>query len=299
MEDAHTTLLDLLEPAELQALKSSSEEHQLISFFGVYDGHGGSAVAKYSKEHLHRNIAEDPEFKKGNFRSAIKNGLCVSDPSYQSDPSGCTAITTLITEKKIYCGNAGDSRAVLSRLGKAVPLSHDHKPVNPEEQARIKNAGGYVEFGRVNGNLALSRAIGDFEFKANKDLPPEQQIVTADPEIKDFDLVKEEDEFVVLACDGIWDCKSSEEVVEFVRAELAKDLPLKDIVENIMDECVAKDSELGGVGCDNMTIVIVAFLWGKSEDEWRQQIKARMEQTDRTSETARLTREDSEDKGDE
>lgn len=110
--------------------------------------------------------------------------------------------------------NAGDSRAVLGYKGEAKALSNDHKPTNKEETARITAAGGFVEFGRVNGelggvglcaddpgNLALSRAIGDFEFKQNYTLQPEQQIVTADPEIISHNVDGEE-EFIVLACDG-------------------------------------------------------------------------------------------------
>lgn len=71
----------------------------------------------------------------------------------------------------------------------------------PAEKNRITAAGGFVDFGRVNGNLALSRAIGDFEFKKSAELPPESQIVTAFPEVEVHDLT-DEDEFLVLACDG-------------------------------------------------------------------------------------------------
>jgi protein phosphatase 2C family protein 2/3 len=126
------------------------------------------------------------------------------DSTYISDPSGCTAVTTLVTDDwRILCGNAGDSRAVLSSNGKAVALSYDHKPTNPEELARIKAAGGFVEFNRVNGSLALSRAIGDFEYKLNKTLSAEQQIVTSNPDIEERKLDLAEDEFFVLACDGM------------------------------------------------------------------------------------------------
>ena len=69
------------------------------------------------------------------------------------------------------------------------------------EKARIVAAGGFVDFGRVNGNLALSRAIGDFEFKKNPELPPEHQIVTAFPDVSEHDIAAN-DEFLVLACDG-------------------------------------------------------------------------------------------------
>ncbi len=69
------------------------------------------------------------------------------------------------------------------------------------EKARICAAGGFVDFGRVNGNLALSRAIGDFEFKKSADLSPEQQIVTAFPDVITHEI-SDEDEFLVIACDG-------------------------------------------------------------------------------------------------
>lgn len=99
-------------------------------------------------------------------------------------------------------GNAGDSRTVLGIKGRAKPLSFDHKPQNEGEKARIVAAGGFVDFGRVNGNLALSRAIGDFEFKKSADLPPEQQIVTALPDVTVHEM-SDDDEFLVVACDGM------------------------------------------------------------------------------------------------
>lgn len=85
----------------------------------------------------------------------------------------------MVTEDNhIYVANAGDSRSIIGISGKAKPLSFDHKPTDEGEMNRIIKAGGFVEFGRVNGNLALSRAIGDFEFKQNDKLSPESQIVT-------------------------------------------------------------------------------------------------------------------------
>lgn len=92
---------------------------------------------------------------------------------------------------------------MLGIKGRAKPLSFDHKPQNEGEKARICAAGGFVDFGRVNGNLALSRAIGDFEFKKSADLPPEQQIVTAFPDVTIHEL-SDDDEFLVIACDGQW-----------------------------------------------------------------------------------------------
>jgi serine/threonine protein phosphatase PrpC len=79
----------------------------------------------------------------------------------------------MITKTEILCANAGDSRAVLSKKGKAKELSVDHKPDTPSEKRRIERANGYVEDSRVNGMLALSRALGDFEYKGNSIIKPE------------------------------------------------------------------------------------------------------------------------------
>ena len=88
--------------------------------------------------------------------------------------AGCTAVVALLTGNKLYVANAGDSRAVLCRKGKAIPLSFDHKPSHPTEKERIESAGGFISnFGgmsRVNGNLNLSRAIGDLKYKGNKEV---------------------------------------------------------------------------------------------------------------------------------
>lgn len=88
-------------------------------------------------------------------------------------------------------------------------LSYDHKPNNEKELKRICEGGGFVEYNRVNGNLALSRALGDFVFKRNPDKIPEEQIVTAYPDIEERDIT-EDWEFAVLACDGIWDVMQNE-----------------------------------------------------------------------------------------
>lgn len=135
--------------------------------------------------------------------------------------SGCTACACLITEDwKCIIGNVGDSRAVLSRGGNAIPLSVDHKPNNEKEFERISRAGGFVQAGRVNGiktaglnmkyliynsigNLAMSRALGDLDFKRNRALSPEEQAVTGNPEVFQYPLIVE-DEFIIIACDGIF-----------------------------------------------------------------------------------------------
>ena len=82
--------------------------------------------------------------------------------------AGCTANVALLNSNELYVANAGDSRAVLCNKGKAIELSEDHKPDNEKEKDRIIKAGGFISDGRVNANLNLSRAIGDFEYKKDK-----------------------------------------------------------------------------------------------------------------------------------
>merc|ERR1712070_1191178 len=280
MEDAHAAVLDL-QPLEGEEEVKPADSDVRISFFGVYDGYGGDKVAIYTGEHLHKIIAKQESFKKKDFEQALKDGFLaidraiLSDPKYEDEVSGCTASVGIITKDKIYVGNSGDSRSVLGIKGRAKPLSFDHKPQSEGEKARICAAGGFVDFGRVNGNLALSRAIGDFEFKKSADLPPEQQIVTAFPDVTIHEI-GEDDEFLVIACDGIWDCQSSQAVVEFVRRGIAAKQELHSICENMMDNCLASNSETGGVGCDNMTMVVVGLLRGKTKEEWYNMIAERV-----------------------
>lgn len=103
----------------------------------------------------------------------------------------------------------GDSRVIASVNGAVQVLSLDHKPCNDTERERIQAAGGWVEFNRVNGNLALSRALGDFVFKRNSQKVPQEQIVTAFPDIE-VRKVTEDWEFLLMACDGIWDVMTNE-----------------------------------------------------------------------------------------
>jgi serine/threonine protein phosphatase PrpC len=112
-----------------------------------------------------------------------------STESLMLDSIGCTANVILIDDmKKLYIANAGDSRCVLGRGGKAEALSFDHKPDDEIELRRIEKAGSVVTDGRVDGNLNLSRSLGDLKYKVNKELKPEEWPITANPDIKVVDL---------------------------------------------------------------------------------------------------------------
>ena len=97
-------------------------------------------------------------------------------------------------------------------------MSFDHKPYDTLERERIENAGGTVQWKRVDGDLAVSRALGDFQFKTSSTLPPEQQKVSPEPDIIVHERVDTSDEFLLLACDGLWDVMSNPEATDIGRS---------------------------------------------------------------------------------
>jgi len=183
--------------------------------------------------------------------------VCTLPPSHID--AGCTAVVACVRGSQLVVANAGDSRAVLCRAGRAIALSDDHKPALESELTRIEQAGGWVTAqGRINGNLNLSRALGDLKYKGNAQLPKAAQIITAEPDVRSHTLTAE-DEFLVLACDGVWDCMSNQDVCDFVKERIAT-VSLDKIAEEIFDHCVSEDPKMTqGIGGDNMTALIVAF----------------------------------------
>lgn len=164
-----------------------------------------------------------------------------SADSLMLDSIGCTANVILIDDmKKLYIANAGDSRCCLGRGGKAFELSKDHKPDDEIELRRIEKAGSVVTDGRVDGNLNLSRALGDLKYKINKSLKPEEWPITADPDIKVVDI-QPDDDFIIMGCDGIWETKSNEEMVEYIYDKLKQKMELKDIVKELLHDIISPD----------------------------------------------------------
>lgn len=175
--------------------------------------------------------------------------------------SGCTAVVALLKDQELYVANAGDSRCVVCRRGQAIEMSLDHKPEDETEMERIVMAGGKVTAdGRVNGGLNLSRALGDHAYKQSEGLSAQEQMITALPDVRTLMIDPTEDEFMVLACDGIWNFMSSQEVVDFVRPRILDgQTKLSQICEELFDHCLAPNTLGDGTGCDNMTAVIVQF----------------------------------------
>lgn len=256
-----------------------------VSMFGVLDGHGGEEVARFCQRHLpeecasslsHRSLGDSLTHSFHRMDELLRDSpaevqsLSRNDRRVDVDMVGCTSCVTCVTDTGIIVANAGDSRAVLSRRGLAVALSEDHKPNNPIERQRITDAGGFIETQssstgpvyRVNGNLNLSRALGDLFYKKDATRGPEAQIISGTPDITCTDR-SDEDEFIVICCDGVWDVKSNQEVVDFVRGRLATSREprhMSRILEDLLDACISPDlSVTRGLGGDNMTAILVCF----------------------------------------
>lgn len=197
-----------------------------LHYFGVYDGHGCSHVAMRCRERLHELVKEELESNKGTdvagcrgalersftrmdkevneFNEGVVKATCRCElQTPECDAVGSTAVVAIVTPDKIVIANCGDSRAVLCRNGKALPLSSDHKPDRPDELNRIQEAGGrviYWDGPRVLGVLAMSRAIGDNYLKP---------YVSCEPEVTVVDRTAADD-CLILATDGLWDVVSNE-----------------------------------------------------------------------------------------
>jgi protein phosphatase 1G len=122
------------------------------------------------------------------------------------DSIGCTSNVVYIDreKKKIYVANAGDSRCIMGKNGQAVEMSIDHKPECQIEIDRITKAGSEITEGRVDGNLNLTRSLGDLKYKHRPHLKPEEQAITANPDTYEFDYDKDL-EFLLMGCDGVWE----------------------------------------------------------------------------------------------
>ncbi|CAD8157050.1 unnamed protein product [Paramecium pentaurelia] len=202
------------------------------SFFAVYDGHGGPQCADFMRDNLHQYIIKEDCFP-NNPKLAIERGVSKAEKTYLEmadqkvlDKSGCCAVFALFVDNNCYVANIGDSRAIISQGGKGKSITVDHKPSTQEEQQRINKFGGQIyqtQLQQLNGEiqlgphrvlpgrLAVSRTFGDAEAKLTKygGIP---NVISSEPDI--FQLQITDQDFLILACDGIYDKMSTEEVIQ-------------------------------------------------------------------------------------
>jgi protein phosphatase PTC1 len=188
-------------------------------FFAVYDGHGGNEASEEAAKQLHEVLEEEIRARGSKPTPSMKE--CFEAAYEKMDEKlktiatdrGTTAVTCMIRKEglsvKIYVANAGDARAVLNRNGRAVRVSHDHKPSDEAEKKRISDSGGFITNDRVNAMLGVSRALGDHLLK---------KWVISTPYYIESDI-GEGDSTLILACDGVWDVIQDQEAIDIVRGE--------------------------------------------------------------------------------
>lgn len=194
-----------------------------IGLFAIFDGHGGSEVAEYLQQNLfdivldHPSFSTDPKQAIRESYMAIDQRILDMGETSKVWRAGSTATTAFLLDKgrRLVVANVGDSRAVISRDGAAVDLSVDHEPQKPGERQMVESKGGEVskqlmgDVYRVDRRLAMSRAFGDYNQKAH---------MTVEPDIWEDELTAD-DEFFIIASDGLWHVMNSQEAVDMARKQ--------------------------------------------------------------------------------
>ncbi|EXB56297.1 putative protein phosphatase 2C 27 [Morus notabilis] len=223
------------------------------AFYGVFDGHGGTDAASFIRNNILKYIVEDSHFPNC-LEEAIKSAFLKADYAFADASSldissGTTALTALIFGRIMIIANAGDCRAVMGRRGRAIEMSKDHKPDCKSEKLRIEKLGGVIYDGYLNGQLSVARALGDWHMKGTKGSACP---LSAEPELKETHLT-EEDEFLIMGCDGLWDVMSSQCAVSIARKELMLHNDPERCSRELVREALKRNT------CDNLTVIVVCF----------------------------------------
>lgn len=179
--------------------------------------------------------------------------------------AGTTACCVVVTPEYVVCANAGDSRALLVRSpSQVLNLSSDHKPMHQKELDRITQAGGYVFGSRLEDDLAVSRGFGDYRFKEDEATLHGKSLRTGRtqaemkvsplPDICTIRRVPSKDICLVVACDGIFDVRTNEELKDDILQLYAEGESNGSLIaEELLDMCL----RLGST--DNMSLILVDF----------------------------------------
>jgi len=231
-------------------------------FFAVYDGHGGKEAALFCSQNLHHVLAEElnaaggKEFYTNADQSEAvleilkKTYINTDRKMVDNVPQhhGCTSVTVLVAgslaenNRHLFSANAGDGRAVLCRDGQAVRLTVDHKASEEAEVARITEAGGFIIGGRVNGQIMITRSLGDHLMK---------EYIIGEPYVQ-HETLTEKDTWLIVACDGLWDVVSDQAAVDFVLENAehsASDISRRLLVKALQDGST-----------DNLSVSVIKLL---------------------------------------
>lgn len=289
--DYHAFAKDLVHESESYTMAKINQDRGGIAFpfassdrtalFGTYDGHGecGDLVAQYCLHQIPIRLEQHEAFKRGDFKTAITEVFLEvdSDLNNQSEIeplfSGCTAVVALVRKGEVFLANAGDSRAVLACKDpiqegkhKAVDLTVDQNPNSPGEQERIEKMGGFVspppeeglsarvwlDAGFTQIGLAMSRSLGDYAVKPVG--------VIAEPVVSHRKL-QNDDDFLIIATDGVWEFLSSQDAVDIVSSQISKGASYA--CQRLIEAAAEKWHEYEGDYRDDITALVIRLkeLW--------------------------------------
>lgn len=273
----------------------SFERHGYGAYIGTKNETDGNIEYKVSPPNSKRAF----KTMQGLITQILKDAFFLQDQElyqyFANSTCGSTVVLAVIINlEDLYVVNCGDSRCILSSKSQGVKtMSFDHKPQHIGELIRINDNGGTVSLGRVGGVLALSRAFADFQFKRgvyysnsstahkfkqSSGIPPQEAQVTVEPDVLMHKIDYNRDEFLVLACDGIWDLYSNKQLVQFIKYHLTLGVSLEGIVAKILDHGIAQANSNTGVGFDNMTVIIVVLNKpNETLQDWCTKMKFRLE----------------------
>lgn len=225
-----------------------------------YSNNSNSNNNNYSnKENLHPNINTLYNEDNNNIINNEDNFSFTKCPFNIAKEMGTTANILLISNNSLYLANCGDSLSVMYKNGQAVKLNQEHKTTLKSEYERIIKCGGQIINNRIEGKLNLTRAIGDLEFKNSPNLKFYEQSVTAYPEITKIKSL-EGIEFIIMGCDGLWDCVEPQKLCESISRRLKdKEVKISSIISDVFDTILSKTNNTP-IGTDNMSCVIIEFL---------------------------------------
>eukprot|EP00051_Salpingoeca_urceolata_P010529 m.128826 g.128826 ORF g.128826 m.128826 type:complete len:414 (+) comp16748_c1_seq4:51-1292(+) len=278
-EDRHVILSDLR-----PLVKNLPPDVGPTAFISIYDGHLGVGASEFAEANLHKMLLKhlNEALEKGAplqdelVNDCIKKAFVDCDTEYlriakiRKHADGSCAVCAMVLGRKVFFFHVGDSRAVMLQGTSAVRMTEDHKPDAPQEQARIEAAGGAVVHiggvARVSAmsledqakrpknsprllQLAVARTLGDLTMK--KPLA----LVSSEPEIRIHELIPEQDKAIILACDGVWDVKTDQQVVDSVAD--------KDKLQDGTSEIVKSSYAAGST--DNISVIGLRFSWKQTE----------------------------------
>jgi serine/threonine protein phosphatase PrpC len=242
-------------------LNNSNPEFPKINIYGVYDGHGGKYISRFLAKNLPQYFLKKDllyPLSSKYIKETFTNVQNILEKQHEAQSDYCGSTCLLVIEYKnegkryLDIMNLGDSRCVISKRNIAQTITKDHKPNWPDEKKRIQKLGGEIYYDGVDwriGDLSVSRAFGDGDSKP---------YISCIPDIFRY-RISHRDQFMIIACDGLWDVLNAQDVVNFVVSQ-SYDLEGNRINKKINIAKMIAELALKKGSTDNVTVLVIFFL---------------------------------------